>query len=174
MELSKPVAENSLENLVQLTQRLWQASGDGLELEEVAEIVRALNELTLVGKIVADRVLNKHAVRNTIIRSWNPKFGVTISDLDDNIFLFKFKSEIDLRRIWNGEPWTIMGNHLNLKKWHADANVNDIDFSHSCFWIRIYGVPLTMQNNANGERIGKLLGHLLELDMREEGALYFR
>jgi len=71
-------------------------------LEEDEKIVRALNELTLVGKIVANRVINKNAVRNTILRSWNPKFGVTISDLNENIFLFKFKLEIDMRRIWNG------------------------------------------------------------------------
>jgi len=100
-------------------------------LEENEEIVRSLNKLTLVGTIVGDRVINKNAVRNTILRFWNPKFGVTISDLHNNVFLFKFKSENDLRRIWFGGPWTIMGNHLTLKRWYADANVNKIDFPHS-------------------------------------------
>jgi len=116
---------------VKLTQRLWENSGDGLELEEDEEIVRALNNLTLVGKIVDDRVINKNTVRNRILCSWNPKFGITILHLDDNIFLFKFKSAVDIRRIWTGGPWMIMGNHLALKRWHANANVNDIDFSHS-------------------------------------------
>jgi len=31
-----------------------------------------------------------------------------------------------------------------------------------------------MPNRENGERISKLLGNLLELELREEGALYFR
>ncbi|KAJ8421753.1 hypothetical protein Cgig2_022989 [Carnegiea gigantea] len=82
---------------------------------------------------VADQTLNKNAIKGVIQRSWNPQHGVTIADLDENLFLFKLSEAEDVKRVWNGGPWTIMGHHLVIKKWYADL-VDDINFSTSGFW----------------------------------------
>ena len=158
MVLSGANQENEVDQLIQMTKRLMGNDGQGIELEEDEDIVASLNNLTLVGKIQADRIVNKGAVGNIIQRAWNPRLGVTISDLEDNIFLFKFKSEADVKRIWQGGPWTVMGNHLVLKRWHADAQVRDFDFSHSWFWVRVFGVPLKMKNKTNCQKIASVLG----------------
>ena len=63
-----------------------------------------------------------------------------------------------------------MGYHLVLRKWHVDT----LDFSRSSFWMRVFGVPLTMSSNENCECIGALLGDLQEIDIRGNGGSYFR
>ena len=91
MALSGANQENEVDQLIQMTKRLMGNGGQGIELEEDKDIVVPLNNLTLVGKIQADKIVNKGAVRNIIQHAWNPRSGVTISDMEDNIFLFKFK-----------------------------------------------------------------------------------
>jgi len=44
-----------------------------------------------------------------------------------------------------------------------------MDFSTSSFWVRIFGVPLTMRNKPNCELIGVLIVNLQEVDVGEDG-----
>ena len=48
-----------------------------------------------------------------------------------------------------------------------------MDFSRTRFWVRLFGVPLTMRNTGNSEKMGALLGELQEVDIREEEGAYF-
>jgi len=94
----------NVDQLVQITQNLWEHQVEGIDLEEDEEIVRFLNSLAFVGKILVDRVVTKNAVRSVLQCSWDPRLRVTITNLEDNFFLFKFNSEEDIRRVWNGGP----------------------------------------------------------------------
>jgi len=38
-----------------------------------------------------------------------------------------------------------------------------MDFSRTRFWVRLFGVPLTMRNTGNSEKMGALLRELQEL-----------
>ena len=50
-------------------------------------------------------------------------------DLEDNVFLFKFRALDNVRMILNGGRWRIMGYLLALKQSYADREVKDVDFS---------------------------------------------
>jgi len=60
-----------------------------------------------------------------------------------------------------------VGNHLVLRSWTAEVEIKDADFTNSEFRVRIFGVPLMMRNKVNYERIGRLLGRLEEVDVRD-------
>ena len=77
-------------------------------------------------------------------------------NLKENIFLFKIKPVDEVTRIFNGNPWAIIGNHLVLKRWFADAFVQDIHFSKSYFLVWCFGVLLDMKSSANLQKLGEV------------------
>lgn len=52
-----------------------------------------------------------------------------------------------------------------LKEWLPGLNLQEIDLIHSAFWIQIHGLPLEMMTERNAEKIGKVLGNLMEIDL---------
>lgn len=70
----------------------------------------------LVGKIITEKFLNKATVKSLIIRSWNLRGEVSMSDLADNTFLFNFAAEEDFLRIQKDSPWTVLCFLMVLKR----------------------------------------------------------
>ena len=71
----------------------------------------------LVGKILANKVINKNAVKAILLKAWTTAKGVQIVDLSDNICLFKFAAEGDRKRVIELGPWNLEGFPLILKPW---------------------------------------------------------
>ena len=92
-------SNRDVDQLIALTQKLWGSDEQALELEVDPIIENSLNNLALVGRIWAERALNRNAVKNTVQCSWNSRHGLRISDLDNNVFLFHFAAVEDVKRI---------------------------------------------------------------------------
>ena len=73
-----------------------------------------------MGKLLANRSLNKNVVTAIILKAWRTSRGVQKIDLKENIFLFKFASKGDRRRILELGPWNIEGYPLILKHWNQN------------------------------------------------------
>ena len=65
------------------------------------------------GEVFADRNINFIAMKNRLARLWRPGKGMCIKDLEQNLFVFQFYHEIDLRRVVEGGPWTF-DSHILL------------------------------------------------------------
>lgn len=50
-------------------------------------------------KILADKVINKNAVKTILLKAWSTAKGVQIVDLSDNTYLFKFSAEGDRKEL---------------------------------------------------------------------------
>ena len=72
-------------------------------------------------------------------------------------------------RIWERRPWSFKGEHLILKKYNPTWSFTEIDFSVSDFWIQIHGLPFDRHNIANAQKIGKMVGPVLEEDISGGG-----
>jgi len=66
---------------------------------------------------------------------------VVVSDMDDNVFLFKFHSEDDVKQVLNGAPWTIMANHLLLKRWDRTPQLRTSTLRTRAFGSNALGFP---------------------------------
>ena len=66
----------SIDQLVVLMQRLWGDKEKDLELDEDESLTIVLDELTLVGRLLSDWVVNKNATMSIFQRVWNPKSGL--------------------------------------------------------------------------------------------------
>ena len=52
-----------------------------------------------------------------------------VSVVDKNVFMFYFKHEVDVRRVWDRRPWNFRGEHLILKKFRPELSLNEVDFT---------------------------------------------
>lgn len=82
----------------------------------------------MVGKLLVDRSVNKNVVRAITLKAWRTSRGVQIINLKENIFLFKFASEGDRRRILELGPWNIEGYPLILKHWNQNQTAERCRF----------------------------------------------
>ncbi|KAK9290065.1 hypothetical protein L1049_008229 [Liquidambar formosana] len=144
---------------------------EGLDLAPDVEAALAASNLLLVGKLISVRGINKQAFKAIISRAWNISYGLTITDLGPNIFLFGFLKDIERNRTLCSGPWSIMGHHLVLKSWDPSLVLDEIDFSLSPFWIQIHGLPPHHKTFSNAAKIGELVGSSPKVDFRSKEAL---
>ncbi|KAL5808415.1 hypothetical protein ACOSQ3_029106 [Xanthoceras sorbifolium] len=80
-----------------------------------AEGIRRLS-LSLVGKIVSNREVNREAFRNTIASIWRTKNEVEVESIGVNLFVFRFGCFWDRKRVLEGGLWSFDKNLLALKE----------------------------------------------------------
>lgn len=108
-----------------------EVDGDSVNLDWGDRTMVEVNKFTLIGKIIT----NKGAVKSLLLRSWNLKGEVSISDLKDNLFLFNFFDEDDFVRVVSDSPWTSLGNLLVLSKWSELLTIDELAWSKCQFWV---------------------------------------
>ena len=92
-----------------------KCSSKPMKLKANEKIVEVLYNIGLVGKLLANRNINKNAVKAIILKAWRTSKGVQIVDLRENVFMFKFACEGDRKRIVELGPWNIEGYPFILK-----------------------------------------------------------
>lgn len=71
-------------------------------------VAREVRDHMIVGRLVTEKVLNKHTVKSMIIKAWNMHSGLEILKVRGNTFSFSFEREEDYARIMKGRPWIIL------------------------------------------------------------------
>lgn len=137
MSKSRP----NIDHLIEQTKALsWDDITLILDMAPVAKI----SNHALVDKLVSSKALNKYTFHSTVRAVWSFVPGLNIEDLGINTFLFSFPSPMDKNIIFHQRPWNFKGYHMVLKEWPPGLSLQEIDLSHSAFWIHIYGLPLEM------------------------------
>ncbi|KAL5806195.1 hypothetical protein ACOSQ4_028928 [Xanthoceras sorbifolium] len=109
-----------------------------------AEGIRRLS-LSLVGKIVSNREVNREAFRNTIASIWRTKNEVEVESIGVNLFVFRFGCFWDRKRVLEGGLCLVP------------------------FWVQIYDLPLACMNRDMGLFLGGLIGAVQEIDGGDSG-----
>ena len=165
---NKELDVSIVDSLVSETANL-QSPSKSIKLKANDKAVSIMYNLGLVGKILADKVINKNAVKAILLKALTTAKGVQIVDLSDNIYLFKFAAEGDRKRVIELGPWNIEGFPLILKPWDQKLQVRDIDFSFIQLWVQIHNLPIEYMSKENAKNIGNLLGNVLEVDFTGDG-----
>lgn len=91
--------------------------GATISLESEENLDLNTKKCTLVGKVLTEKILNKNAIKNIILKAWSCQESVLIQDLGANKFLFNFKDVHSYDKALKGSPWSVMGHLLSLKEW---------------------------------------------------------
>ena len=160
---NKELDVSIVDSLVSETAKL-QSTSKSIKLKANDKAINIMYNLGLVGKILADKAINKNVVKAILLKAWSMAKGVQIVDLSDNIYLFKFVVEGDRRKVIELGPWNIERFPLILKPWDQKLQVRDIDFSFIQLWVQVHNLPIEYMLKENTENIGALLGKVLEVD----------
>jgi len=122
--------------------------------------------LSLFGHLLSDRHQNLRALKNTLKAAWKVGSDLRIVEVENNILQFKFGSRCQLEWVEKSGPWNFDNNLLLLCRWRKGLTTKNIRFSHSPFWVQIWGLPFENMTEAIGKDIGSKIGRVLEVDKR--------
>jgi hypothetical protein len=108
----------------------------------------------LVGKVWAEKVVNKEAFQTVLSRLWRTVEGVVFKEVQDNMWLFEFTDEEDKKRVMAGRPWAFDRQILVLNEFDGNTPPSKMDFSRSPFWIQAHEMPLVCMTKGVGTKIG--------------------
>lgn len=108
--------------------------------EDKAEMLEQC-ALSMVGRLLTNRKQNQRALKNTLRLAWKASPNLRIVEVGNDIFLFKFSNEYQLQWVETNGPWNFENNLLLLQRWKRGMTANNINFTHSPFWLQ-YGVFL--------------------------------
>ncbi|TXG48866.1 hypothetical protein EZV62_024741 [Acer yangbiense] len=95
--------------------------------------------LTLVGKVLATKLVNRTAFIDVMTSVWRVSEGVDIEWAEGNIFVLNFKNLEDRKRILSGGPWNTV---IVFEKPTGEGDILNMSFSKVEFWIQIHNLPL--------------------------------
>ncbi|KAK9994434.1 hypothetical protein SO802_024137 [Lithocarpus litseifolius] len=122
--------------------------------------------LSLFGRLLADRNQNLRALKSTLRSAWKLGSDMRIVDVGRNIFQFKFNSKYQMEWVERNGPWNFDNNLLLLCRWRKGLSVTNISFTHSPFWVQIWGLPFENMSEEVGRDLGNRLGIYIETDKR--------
>lgn len=120
--------------------------------------------LSLFGRLLTDRHQNQRALKNTMRAAWKMGSDLQIVDVGNNILQFKFGSEYQLKWVEQNGPWNFDNNLLLLSRWRIGLSAANIKFTHSPFWVQIWGLPFELMSEEVGRELGNSIGRFIEMD----------
>ncbi|KAJ8440217.1 hypothetical protein Cgig2_023982 [Carnegiea gigantea] len=146
--------------------------------EEIAEERKEEIALSLLGKFLTPNTFSTKAMKTAMQVVWRPSRGMVVKELDKNLFLFQFFLKKDKDFALDKGPWAFDGHLLIMKEWTGTAQLLDIVFDKTGFWVKAYDVPAVRQTRVFAKFLGDKVGTFLRCDDNEllgtEKALCFR
>ncbi|XP_073025102.1 uncharacterized protein [Primulina eburnea] len=123
----------------------------------------------LVAKIFSSKAINRDAFITQIPRILQANKHIEIGALGDNMFLLDFKSLQDRKRAISGGPWNIFRNLILFREPRGLQTPSMLSFTDVLFWIQCYNLPIACMHKGILEILGRHLGHIEEIDTRDNG-----
>lgn len=142
----------------------WEELDDGEQNGEMADPFYA----------VACRVLTKKKVSPDSMErmmgiAWRPLSGMRMSVVAENLFIFRFFDESDLKVVLDEGPWRNDNHLIALKRLDEDEVAESEVLNHVTIWVQILNLPASRLNGRSARQLGSLLGRVVEVDSGEEG-----
>ena len=106
------------------------------------------------------------ALKSTLRSAWKLSSDLRIVDVGKNIFQFKFNSQYQMEWVEKNGPWNFDNNLLLMCRWKKGLFVTNISFTHSPFWVQVWGLPFKNMFEEVGRDLGNRLGKYIEIDKR--------
>lgn len=99
-------------------------------------------EMSIVGKIYGENVVNFTRFKQTIGKLWCAEGSLKVIELKSKMFQFVFSHEDEKRRVLEKRPWTFDKQLLVLQPWKKDIDRNEKTFCISQMWIQAWFIPI--------------------------------
>ncbi|KAL5780527.1 hypothetical protein ACOSQ2_011264 [Xanthoceras sorbifolium] len=96
--------------------------------DDLQALGRSKLSLSLLGKIIGYKDVNRDAFRATIASIWRTTKEVEVESIGVNMFVFRFKCQWDQKRVLEGGPWSFDKQLLVLQEVEVSTRVSDLQF----------------------------------------------
>lgn len=118
----------------------------------------------LVGKVLLSRSINREGLKAAMQIAWRPIKEVKIESLGDNIFLFKFASEEEKKRVFMGGLWHFDIALIVLTEPTGIGDIKNQSFTHATFWVQIQNISIMCMNKEAIQKLGENISAVKEID----------
>lgn len=126
----------------------------------------------LVGKILLARGINREGLKTALSQAWCTVRDFKIESLGSNVFMFKFTSEVDKKRVLNGGPWHFDRALIVLQEPKGIGSIKKQSFSHASFWIQIHNVPLMCMDTSIIRELGARVRRVEDIGTNAHGECF--
>ncbi|GLJ50143.1 hypothetical protein SUGI_1066960 [Cryptomeria japonica] len=133
-----------------------------VDLSSDTEDDRALwEEHAVIYRVVGPNMSRNH-LREWIAKQWG--VGFVVKFLPRGFFVVVFAEGPERNRVLHQENWFVGDNPLYIQPWHSNFDPLPLVVYDSSVWIRLYNLPIEYWGDGSLEKIGQMLGTLLEID----------
>ncbi|KAK5835929.1 hypothetical protein PVK06_011647 [Gossypium arboreum] len=75
-----------------------------IQFDKDSYVVEEDNRFCLVGKTLIDCVVRFPSLKKTLVDLWHPLGGVSITDIGEKRYFFRFFYKVDNKRVMDGMP----------------------------------------------------------------------
>lgn len=118
----------------------------------------------LVGQLLSEKAANPFAIMEVMKKAWKSKCGLEAREWSNNLFLFRFKDETELKWVIKSQPWHFEGHLFLIRLLEEKEQPSKILLTEAQLWARIYDAPVSCMNLPTAQAIAKKLGNLISVD----------
>lgn len=112
------------------------------------------------------------AMKSKLADVWKPAMGISIKDLEHDVFLFQFFRKEDLQWVLQGGSWSFDNVMLALEMVDAGENPVNVNTWFVNIWIQLHNLPLGYMKEIVGRQFGNLFGEFLEYDGKNNTSIW--
>ncbi|XP_031111763.1 uncharacterized protein LOC116015730 [Ipomoea triloba] len=138
---------------------------------DAEELVGGLQETwSVVGRFLTKKFVKLEYMRQVMASVWKPVRGVTITELQPNLFLFVFFHITDMQYVLEEGPWSFENSTLICRQVKDGVLPGDVALDSVDMWVQIHDLPMGYTSDVILEQIGNFLGAFVKGDDRFAGA----
>jgi uncharacterized membrane protein YgcG len=141
----------------------------GIRVEAVGSPLGKMANPQVVGKVMAEKLVNAEGLSHALGRIWCPIKGVIFKDLGENRFLFTFLQSSGKRKALEDGLWMFGKDLVVVMDLDESKSIEEMEFVTIPIWVRVMKLPFGMMNKAAGEVIGGEIGSFICMDHDEDG-----
>ncbi|XP_019149753.1 PREDICTED: uncharacterized protein LOC109146514 [Ipomoea nil] len=124
---------------------------------------------SVVGHFLTKKLIKVEYMRQVLASVWQPVFGMRVTELHSNLFLFAFYHETDMVRVLEEGPWSFDNHTLVCRRVPAGYLPGEVKLDTLDMWIQVYDLPLGYTSNVVLEQVGNFVGTFIHCDDRRVG-----
>lgn len=118
-----------IDNLIYMTQHL-NCGKPFLELKTDNMSIKQIHNMILIDKLISDCSFTANIIQAALTKSWNTRRDFQVTPKGNNMYLFSFSQEVDIRLVMEQRPWSINNQLLSLCDWPLDIPLEDLSTLH--------------------------------------------
>ncbi|XP_055830784.1 uncharacterized protein At4g02000-like [Solanum dulcamara] len=150
---------------------LTEEEKDSIEID-VQDIMSSMKncEVSLLGKVIADKQVSVLGVKNTMMLVWGNPIGLKVLLVGKNLFQFVFRHKEDVKKVLYGTSWLYSKYLINIHQWQPTLQANSHIFNMCELWLQVWNIPLHWISIEVGSKIRHALGGTSDVVIPENGS----